>query len=138
VPNFGLVTRIHVLTAIRTADELGAAAFLGRYAIEGPTEEVVVERGRRYDPRALLIFAYEKATGTRLAPEDLPADAASVLKRLDFRVVPAEAPADAPAKRTPRVRKPKVAAPAKPEPVVNLCPRCMMQLPASGQCDYCD
>jgi hypothetical protein len=139
VPNFGLVTRIHVLTAIRTSDEVGAADFLSGYGIEGPAERLVVERGRRYDPRALLAFAYEKATGTRLSPGDVPADAAGVLERLDFRVVSAEdGHKSAPKKRTPRVAKPKVAPPAKREPVVQLCPRCMMQLPASGQCDYCD
>jgi hypothetical protein len=138
VPNFGLVTRIHVLTAIRTEDEMGAEAFRSAYGVEGPAGRLVVERGRRYDPRGLLAFAYEKATGTRLAPSELPADAAGVLERMDFKVVSAEEPRKAAAKRAAPVRKPRAAAPVKPEPVVRVCQRCMMQLPASGQCDYCD
>lgn len=127
-----------MLTAIRNYDQVGAEAFLSEYAIEGPTTQFVVERGRRYDPRALLAFAYAKATGTPLAPSDLPADAASVLERLEFRVIAEEETVKPAAKRPARVSKPKVTAPPKPEPVVALCPRCMTQLPASGRCDYCD
>lgn len=137
VPNFGLVTRIHVLTAIRTYDQMGADAFLSEYGADGPAEQWVVERGRRYDPRALLAFAYAKATGTPAAPSDLPG-AADLLERLEFRVISEGDATKLAAKRPARVAKPKVVTPAKPEPVVALCPRCMTQLPASGRCDYCD
>lgn len=138
MPNFGLVTRIHVLTAIRTCETLGAAAFLSQYGVEGPAGQMVVERGRRYDPRALLAFAYEKATGTTLAPADLPADPAGVLQRLEFKVVSEEQLASPAPKRPARARKPKVVTPPKPAPTVAVCSRCMTQLPASGRCDYCD
>jgi len=143
VPNFGLVTRIHVLTAIRNYDQAGADAFLSEYGVEGPASQFVVERGRRYDARALLASAYAKATGTALAPADLPGDAGSVLERLEFRVATPEdltkpAAKRTTATRTTRVAKPKAAPASKPEPVVALCPKCMTQLPASGRCDYCD
>lgn len=138
VPNFGMVTRIHVLTAIRNYDQVGAAAFLSEHGVEGSTPQFVVERGRRYDPRALLAFAYGKATGTPLSPEELPADPASVFERLEFRVVSEEDARKPAAARPARVSKPKAVTPAKAEPVVALCPTCMTQLPASGRCDYCD
>lgn len=138
MPNFGLVTRIHVLTAIRTCDKVGAAAFAEEYGVEGPAREWLVERGRRYDPRALLGFAYGKATGTPLTGHEIPADAAAVLERLEFKVVSPEDLDKPAARRTSRVSKPKVTAPAKPEPAVALCPSCMTQLPANGRCDWCD
>ena len=47
-------------------------------------------------------------------------------------------PAVAKRTATPRVAKPKAPArPTKPEPVINLCPTCFTQLPATGVCDYC-
>lgn len=133
-----MVTRIHVLTAIRTYDQMGAEAFLNEYGVEGPSQQYLVERGRRYDPRGLLAFAYAKATGTPLPAGDLPGDPGSVLERLEFRVVSDDDLVKPAAKRSTRVAKPKAVAPPKPEPVVALCPRCMTQLPASGRCDYCD
>jgi hypothetical protein len=140
VPNFNMVTRIHVLTAIRDYDEKGAATFLSEQGVEGRPEQLLVERGRRYDPRGLLVFAYRKATGTQLAVDELPADLAAVLTRLDFKVVSQEDQAKPAAKKAPRASraKPAPAAPAKPEPVIALCPSCFTQLPASGRCDYCD
>lgn len=121
--------------------------------MEGPAGAVVVERGRRYDPRALLAFAYGKATGTPLTGDDIPADAADVLARLEFKVISPE-DADRPAAKRPtrtstprtstpratrqRASAPRASAPTKREPVVALCPTCMTQLPANGRCDWCD
>lgn len=154
VPKFSLVTRIHVLTAIKVHDQDGAADFLARLGFEGPADPVLVERGKRYHAGALLSFAHGRATGQALSPHELPAGATEkVLGDLGFTVAwladldrPAggRAAARVPGTRTatvPRARATKVAAPkapAKPEPVVSLCPTCFMQLPATGRCDYCD
>lgn len=149
--NFNLVTRIHVLTAIKIHDQGGAAAFLESQGLEQAGDMVLIERGKRYDFRALLAFAHGKATGTTPDAASIGLDRTKVLTDLGFTVASAEeldrpAPArgatrvpGSPRSATPRASRavaPK--APAKPEPVVKLCPSCFTQLPASGQCDFCE
>lgn len=153
VPNFSLVTRIHVLTAIRNYDQQGAAEFLDAHGFEEPGDLILVERGKRYDASALLAFAHGKATGTALTPEEIPFGADKVLTDLGFTVaslmelnrpaptkrVPGTRAPAVPRASTPRVAKPKTPAkPEKPEPVVVLCPKCFTQVPSTGRCDYCD
>jgi hypothetical protein len=155
VPNLKLVTRINVLTAIREHDQRGAATFLADHGFEAPGDEVLVERGKKYDAGALLAFAHGKATGTALTPDEIPLDVATVLTDLGFTVASViELSKPAPNKRVPGTRAPapKTAAPraprpsraktpaaaAKPEPEIKLCPNCYTQLPATGRCDYCE
>lgn len=155
--NFALVTRIHVLTAIKIHDQGGSAAFLASHGLEEQGDLVVVERGKRYDMRAVLAFAHGKATGTTPDAAGIGAERAKVLTDLGFTVASAEE-LDRPAPvrgatrvpgsprvaapRTPRAPRPSRAtapkAPARPEPEIKLCPSCFTQLPASGQCDFCD
>lgn len=150
--NFELVTRIHVLTAIREHDQRGAATFLADHGFESPGDEVLVERGKKYDAGALLAFAHGKATGTPLTADEIPLEVAKILTDLGFNVASViELAKPAPNKRVPGTRAPapKTAAPrvsrakapavpAKPEPVVVLCPKCFTQVPSTGRCDYCD
>jgi hypothetical protein len=157
VQNFNLVTRIHVLTAIKIHDQGGAAAFLESHGLEGPGDLVLVERGKRYDFRALLAFAHGKATGTVLDATAIGEERTKVLTDLGFTVAsvsemdrPAQVRGRVPGTprsatpRTTTARTPRAAAsrtpkaPAKPEPEIKLCPSCYTQLPASGQCDFCD
>lgn len=51
---------------------------------------------------------------------------------------PVPEPAAVPARKPARPRAvPKPKAPAKPEPVANICPTCFMAIPATGICDNC-
>ena len=157
--NYALVTRIHVLTAIKIHDQRGAEEFLAEHGLDERGDLVLIERGKRYDFRALLAFAHGKATGTTPEAAAIDEDRVKVLTDLGFTVASAselDRPASArgvtrvpgsprastprtPAARTPRPSRaaaPK--APAKPEPEIKLCPSCYTQLPASGQCDFCD
>lgn len=148
--NLSLVTRIHVLTAIKIHDQRGAEEFLADHGAEHSGEDVLVERGKKYDARALLAFAHGRATGTPLTVDELPVDAIKVLDDLGFTLTtktalqaPARPAARVPGTRTPRTPRTPAApkapkAPAKPEPVVKLCPSCFTALPATGRCDYCD
>jgi hypothetical protein len=153
VPQFHLVTRIHVLSAIREHDQLGADAFLSTYGFGPAREYVLKHRGRSYDSRAILGVAHRYATGTPARSDEFSGGkdgAVKWLESLDFEVVYVD-PNAPPARSRPRpsssrpttARKPAAARkpparPAKPEPVVALCPRCFTQLPATGVCDYCD
>lgn len=162
VQNLSLVTRIHVLTAIKVHDQSGAAEFLADGGFDAPGEHVLVERGKRYDARALLAFAHGRATGTPLSPDEIPLASLKTLVDLGFTVAlvsdfdrpgqtktaaqtkaaAARAATRAAAKRvpgtahTPRTETAKAS--DKPEPVVKLCPKCHTALPATGLCDYCD
>ncbi|MDO7867625.1 hypothetical protein [Nocardioides jiangxiensis] len=156
--NFALVTRIHVLTAIKVHDQGGAQAFVEQHGLDETGDIVLVERGKRYDYRALLAFAHGKATGTTLDASTIGFDRVKVLTDLGFTVASAselDRPAPtrgstrvpgSPRSATPRTtvsRTPKAPAaapkaPAKPEPEIKLCPSCFTQLPASGQCDFCE
>ncbi len=136
------ISRINILTAIRDHDLQGAAPFGEALGFEGPAEDVLVERGRRYDARALLSYAHGKANGDTLTPEQVRLGDLKVLTDHGFRVVSRaelERPAAAKATR-PRART-SPTAPAsrtRPEPVVRLCPTCFTQLSVTGTCDFCD
>lgn len=143
-PSFHLVTRIHVLTAIKVHDQSGGATFLEDLGFDGPGDDVLVERGKRYPATALLAYAHGRATGRTLTPHEVPFGATSVLGDLGFKVASRDEldrPATRKATRVPGTRAPRATtpkAPPKPEPVVKVCPTCFTALPVSGRCDYCD
>lgn len=141
--SLGLITRINVLTAIRDHDLQGATDFRATLGFDEPYDDVVVERGRRYDARALLAYAHGKATGDYLGPDRVDLGALKVLTDLGFRVttlaeLDRPTPAPAARTRTPRAPASRAAAPKKAEPVVKLCPTCFTQLSVAGTCDFCD
>ena len=86
--NFNLVTRIHVLTAIKIHDQGGAEEFLAQHGLEERGDIVLVERGKRYDYRALLAFAHGKATGTTPDAAAIDVEKVKVLTDLGFTVAP--------------------------------------------------
>ncbi|UDY24579.1 hypothetical protein [Nocardioides sp. Kera G14] len=146
MPQFGRLSKIHLLAAIRdytTDDEV-----LERYELDPDGADVMaVERGKQYDARVLVLSAYEKVTGERLTGGDLPADLASLLTRLELKAVSRRELIAAQTLKsarqrvpgTPRAARPKApSAPAQVEKPVALCPTCWMQLPATGRCDNCD
>ncbi|RNL78937.1 hypothetical protein EFL95_07760 [Nocardioides marmorisolisilvae] len=138
------MTRINVLTAIRDHDLQGAVEFREALGFAEPSDELLVERGKRYDARALLAYAYGKATGTPLDPEEISYESLGVLRDLEFKVASRDEldrpKAAATRTRTSTPRTPRAAAPSrsKPEPEVRLCPTCFMQLSVVGTCDNCD
>lgn len=143
--SLALVSRINVLTAIRDHDLEGAAAFLETLGFEGPGDEVVVVRGKRYDARALLAYAHGKATGDFLGPETVPFSGLQVLADLGFTVGsrseldrPKAAPATRSRASSPAGVKPKATTVRRPEPVVRLCDSCFTQLSVTGTCDFCE
>ncbi len=146
MPSFQLVTRIHVLSAIREYDELGADEFLSKYGFDRSVDDILRERGKSYDSKAILGVAHRYATGTAATSEEFDGGkdgAAKVLTELGFRIdsLGPDGKVVA-AKRVPTPRTPRTRAPAKPakiEPVVVICPKCFTQLPTGGgACNYCD
>jgi len=143
VPSLARVSRINVLTAMRDHDLQGAGPFLEGLGFEGPGDEVLVERGKRYDARALLAYAHGKATGEFLGPDHVSFGDLQVLTDLEFKVATRaelDRPKAAPAPRTRSAgaaAKPSTSR-TKPEPVVALCPSCFTQLSVTGTCDYCE
>jgi hypothetical protein len=144
VPQFNLVTRIHVLSAIREYDQLGADEFLSKYEFVPARDYVLRERGKTYDSKAILGVAHRYATGTPARSEEFSGGldgAVKWLTDLEFTVVSLDPEGKPTARKkasTPRATKPKPPArPTKPEPVIALCPTCYTQLPATGICDYC-
>lgn len=106
-------------------------------APEDPDEHAAEER--------LRCYRHWEAAG-------LPRDGGTPLRTAHF-TTPRKAPAAKPAARAPRTtratgstgttrttgRKAPAAAVAAPEPKpVPLCPKCFIQVPASGICDFCD
>lgn len=146
VRSLALVSRINVLTAIRDHDLQGAGPFLAALGFEGLSDEVLVERGKRYDARALLAYAHGKATGEFLGPDRITLSSLQVLTDLGFSVSfrgEVDRPKTPPAARARTTRAgSSTAAPrvskSKPEPVVKLCPTCFTQLSMAGTCDYCE
>lgn len=145
VLSLGRVSRINVLTAIRDHDLQGAVEFREALGFSEPSDEVLVERGKRYDARALLAYAHGKATGDFLGPDQLTAADVRVLSDLEFKVATRaelDRPKAAAAPRVPRTpRTPRAAGTAtraRPEPEIKLCPTCFMQLSVVGTCDNCD
>lgn len=141
MPNLALVSRINVLTAIRDHDLQGAGPFLEALGFEAPGDDLLVERGRRYDARALLAYAHGKATGEYLGPDQVSIAALKVLTDHGFKVASRaelDRPKAAPATRTRSSAAPRTPRVTKPEPVVRLCPTCFTQLSVAGTCDYCE
>jgi hypothetical protein len=141
VLSLGRVTRINVLTAIRDHDAQGAVEFREALGFTDAGDEVLVERGKRYDARALLAYAYGKATGEFLGPDQVSLDSLRVLSDLEFKVASRtdlDRPKAASTSRPRVARAAKPTARSRPEPVVKLCPTCFMQLSVVGTCDSCD
>jgi hypothetical protein len=139
MPDWSLVSRSHVLAAMREYDDLGSREFLRRYGFGRATAYTLWHRGQEYDPVAVLGAAYFHATDTAVRSDELSGGkegAAKVLVDLGFDVVvdeeavAAEKPRHAKAARA----KPKAARDTAPR----VCPTCHMALPASGVCDFCD
>ena len=137
MPDWSLVNRSHVLAAIEEHDRLGSREFLRRYGFRRTGAHAVWYGGQEYDCKAILGVSYLHATG-RPAPWDEVASedtAAKALLALGFDVVTEEEPVTS---QRPRKATPTRTRTAKPEPVVSVCPRCHLALPASGLCDFCD
>ena len=139
MPDWSLVQRQHVLAAIEEYDRLGSKEFLSRHGLRRAHLYKLWHRGEEYDSRAILGVAYLHAGG-RPATWDEPSGgehgAAQVLRDLGFDVVAEKEPVVSPRPRaTPRT---KHRAAAKPEPTLDICPRCHVALPATGVCDFCD
>ncbi|HET7327241.1 MAG TPA: hypothetical protein VFJ14_08130 [Nocardioidaceae bacterium] len=138
MPDWNDVDRSHVLTAIAECDRLGSKEFLRRHGFGRAKAYMLWHRGEEYDSKAILGVAYLHATGRPATSEQFPEGedgAAELLRELGFDVVAQEEPA-APSPR--KAARPKPRKTAAKEPVVKVCPRCHMALPASGVCDYCD
>lgn len=143
------VTRIHVLAGVSEHDEQGAEAFREAQGFDTAGEDILVERGKRYDARSLLAFALGKAARRPVEAAEVPADVTTPLRELGFTVSTREelenpAPKRAAAARAPRATTTRTAtapkAPTrtrKPEPVYNVCPTCFMAIPSTGVCDNC-
>jgi hypothetical protein len=138
MPDWTQVRSPHVFKAIEECDRIGAKDFLGKYGFKKARIYTLWHRGNEYDSKAILGAAYLYATGRAATWDEFSGGeqgAAKVLTDLGFDVVAEKQPV-APT----RTRK---AAPARtrataPEPVVRLCPRCHVAVPATGICDFCD
>lgn len=141
--SLALVSRINVLTAIRDHDLQGAGPFGEALGFEAVGDDLLIERGKRYDARALLAYAHGKATGDYLAPDQVSLTELKVLTDLGFTVTSRaelDRPKAAPVARSraASAARPATSARSKPEPVVRLCPSCYTQLSVAGSCDYCE
>lgn len=139
MPDWNLVSRSHVLAAMKEYDNLGSREFLRRYGFGRATAYTLWHQGQEYDPQAILGVALLHATGTAARTDELSGgtdDWARVLTDLGFDVVVDEEALAA--------EKPRRVTPAKPKPAAardtapKVCPTCHMALPASGVCDFCD
>lgn len=158
MPDWNLVTRAHVLTAIQECDRVGSRDFLQRYKFGRAGSSSLWHGGQEYDSNAILGVAYLRASGLAPTKDDFSGGkdgAAKVLLDLGFDVVVTEEdpltaarPATKPVTRTAGKPAAKPAAPRKvaptrnrrtdPTAAVKLCPSCHMALPATGVCDFCD
>ncbi|WP_300681950.1 hypothetical protein [Nocardioides sp.] len=150
--SLGRLSKINLLAAIRDYPK-DPEALSERYEELGLDAEaadlMVVERGKQYDARVLVVAAYRKLTGDLLSEDELPADLRTVLTRLELTVMSLREAIAADTLKSARSRVPGSARPtratARPTPAVPetpapaVCPRCFMQLPAGSKaCDYCD
>jgi hypothetical protein len=139
MPDWNLVSRSHVVAAMKECDNLGSREFLRRYGFGRATAYTLWHQGQEYDPQAILGVAYLHATGTAARSGEL-ADSqdgpAKVLTELGFDVVVDEEALAAEKPRRAKTVRPKPAAARDTAPKV--CPTCHMALPASGVCDFCD
>lgn len=138
MPEWSPVDRSHVLAALEEHDRLGSREFLSRYGFRRTHAYTLWHRGEEYDAAAVLGVAYLHATGRPATRDDVPGGAggaATALVDLGFDVVVDEEAATLTRTRaTPRAE----ARAPRPEPVVSVCPRCHVALPATGVCDFCD
>jgi hypothetical protein len=89
VPNFDVVSREHVLSALKEFDDRGADEFLAHYGFGPAREYVLWHDGKPYDSKAVLGVAHKYATGAAASSSDFSggqSGAAKVLRRLDFEV----------------------------------------------------
>jgi hypothetical protein len=139
MPDWNLVSRSHVLAAMKEYDDLGAREFLRRYGFGRATAYTLWQGGQEYDSKAILCVAYFHATGTSARSDEFSGGkdgAAKVLTDLGFDVVVDEEAlaAEKPRRAKAAKSKPKAARDTAPK----VCPTCHMALPASGVCDFCD
>jgi hypothetical protein len=90
MPEWSVVARAHVLSAMREYDELGSREFLRRYGFGRSTAYTLWHQGKEYDSKAVLGVAYYHATGTVPRPDECSGGkdgAAKVLTDLGFDVV---------------------------------------------------
>jgi len=138
MPDWSLVRGAHVLKAIEECDRLGTKDFLGRYGFRKARTHTLWHHGNEYDSAAVLGAAHLYATGRTVTWDEFSGGeqgAATVLSDLGFDVVAEEQPV---VSRRVRKATPAKKRPAATEPVVRLCPRCHVAVPASGVCDFCD
>jgi hypothetical protein len=84
-----LVTKSHVLRAIREYDQLGAEKFFSEHGFAPTTTYSLVFEKRSYPPKAILGTAYEFATGKKLKSGDFEGGktgAVKVLETLGFDI----------------------------------------------------
>jgi len=89
VPNFEVVSRDHVVSALKEYDDRGAEEFLAKYGFGRAREYVLWHDGRSYDSKAVLGVAHLHATGTAARSSDFSggvSGAAKILRRLGFDV----------------------------------------------------
>lgn len=140
MPDWSLVSRSHVLAALREYDDLGSREFLRRYGFGRATAYTLWHQGKEYDPRAVVGAAYLHATGSVARVDEIPGGedgATKVLTDLGFDVVVDELELAATKPRRAKAVKPKKTA-ASRDTAPKVCPTCHMALPASGVCDFCD
>lgn len=95
MPEFGRVTRAHVLEAIGEYDARGADDFLNTYGYDRAREYLLWHGGRAYDSKAILGVAHKYATGVAANSdefEDGRDGATKHLGGLDFEVIHAAPP----------------------------------------------
>ena len=138
MPDWNLVNRSHVLSAIKEYDRLGAKEFLQRYRFGRAVSYTLWHGGQEYDSKAILGVAYFFATDTPATSDEFAGGkdgAAKVLTDLGFDVVAAEGQT---VTSRPRKTVAKKARKATLTSTVKVCPRCHVAMPASGICDFCD
>ncbi len=135
--DWSLVNRSHVLAAIEEHDRLGSKEFLRRYGFRRARAHTLWHGGQEYDSKAILGVAHLHATGRPATWDELAAEdaAAKALLELGFDVVAEDEPVTS---QRPLRATPAKTRTAKPDPVVRVCPRCHLAVPASGLCDFCD
>ena len=79
----GDVTRESVLKAVDEFDDVGRAAFLGRYGFGAARGYFLVLDGRRYDSKPIVGAAHAHATGTPLGPDDFSGGDRTVARLLE-------------------------------------------------------
>ncbi len=88
MPDWSLVSRPHVLSAIQECDRVGSTDFLSRYRFGRARASTMWHSSEEYDPLAILGFAHLEATGHAPTSADMgDAEAADVLTGLGFDVV---------------------------------------------------